>query len=121
MVPYTEAAPRRGAGRWCEGELGSVRKVRRDTRVRGAGGDGPGLWGIPKGRERVGVGWGKGPWTGLEAPGVGCLRNPLQHRPRGPACWAVGLRGPTSWHVLGVGSVGVKRDLGNGHFRVLCN
>ena len=85
------------------------------------GGDGPGLWGIPKGRERVGVGWGKGPWTGLEAPGVGCLRNPLQHRPRGPACWAVGLRGPTSWHVLGVGNVGVKRDLGNGHFRVLCN
>lgn len=37
VVPYTEAAPRRGAGRWCEGELGSVRKVRRDTRVRGAG------------------------------------------------------------------------------------
>lgn len=37
VVPYTEAAPRRGSGRWCEGELGSVRKVRRDTRVRGAG------------------------------------------------------------------------------------
>ena len=83
MVPYREAAPRRGSGRWCEGV--STRECEEGSGGRkGAwdGGEGPRVWGIPKGPERVGVGWGKGPRTGLEAPGMGCLRNPLQHRPR---------------------------------------
>ena len=54
--------------------------------------------------------------TELEAPGGGCLQNRFQHWTLEPACWTVGPRGPTSWHV---GEVGVERGLGSGQFRVL--
>lgn len=103
--PLHRGGPRRGPGRWCEEEPLNARKVRRDPRVRrstegsqsvrnpeGSGHAGPKSdQGLGGGRSRL--------RTELEAPGGGCLQNWFQHWTLEPACWTVGPRGPTSWHV----------------------
>lgn len=103
----------RGRTRECEERSGG----RKSARV---GGEGPRVWGIPKGPEsRSWVGEGSADRAGGSRRGM--PEEPTSasaSRTRVLDCGSSG----TNLLARGGGSgVGVKRDLGSGHFRVLCN